>query len=127
MKRETVSLLSAVIIGLSLIAAAFLLREPAGGTALLSVPSAWIPGQANVMNEEEAAVYLNMTAEQLQEIIAYDENVAKTISSYDDSYFLPYGVLNGERFYLKTRLDDWLNTITMSGNYRDLPGQRDSE
>lgn len=125
MKKEAVSLMSAAIIGLSLIAAAFLLREPAGGTEPLSVPSARVSGQANVMDEEQAAAYLNMTAEQLQGIIAYDENVAQTISSYDDSYFLPYGVLNGERFYLKTRLDDWLNIITGYGDYRDRPGQRE--
>ena len=125
MKKEAVSLMSAAIIGLSLIAAAFLLREPAGGTVPLSAPSVWGPGQANIMDEEQAAAYLNMTAEQLQEIIAYDENVAKTISSYDDSYFLPYGVLDGERFYLKTRLDEWLNIITGYGDYRDWQGQRE--
>lgn len=105
-------IVSAFIIGLSLIVGAYILADGWRPTSVSGETRSLYDGNKNVMNDDELAAYLRITNDDLKKIINQENEAKSKLSFYDRFKFIPYGELNGKHFYLKDHIDKWLLYIT---------------
>ncbi|OWA34981.1 hypothetical protein B9G55_14685 [Saccharibacillus sp. O16] len=120
MKNGVPTVISACILGVSFVSGALihaLLTQPASQPAsqppVYSVESKAEPEVKEIMNEEEAAAYLNITVTDLKEQIRKD-NAKRSNQGVSNMYeFIPYATLNdSDLIFYRASLNKWIEFIT---------------
>jgi hypothetical protein len=107
---------SAIILGISLIITALILRD-----GLLSSNETKSNGinykneevisTLNLMTIKQLSVYLQISEDSIRSIIYKDDKDKANMSSYETYAFIPYLKLDNEYRFLKTEIDKWLKYI----------------
>ncbi|MBO9128094.1 helix-turn-helix domain-containing protein [Bacillus sp. 165] len=109
--KQAVYPISALIIGISLIITAFIIRDTLSATKVsgnastqrqsVSVPS--------LMTKKQLSDYLQISEQSIEGMIKQDAFKKTGMGgSYDTYQFLPYLKINNEYRFLKTEVDEWL-------------------
>ncbi|MFB5088707.1 hypothetical protein PGC35_16120 [Psychrobacillus sp. PGGUH221] len=71
--------------------------------------------ERGLLTSEEVAVYLSMDVEQFKKLIKQQNLKRAQLSSYDTYTFIPYIQMNGEQYFTKQQVDEWINYNIMNG------------
>ncbi|WP_391117061.1 helix-turn-helix domain-containing protein [Psychrobacillus sp. L3] len=70
-----------------------------------------------LLTAKEVAAYLSMDVEKFNKLIKNQNFERAGYSSFDTYRFIPYIQLNGEKYFTKKQVDEWINyNITTWGN-----------
>ncbi|WP_391203536.1 helix-turn-helix domain-containing protein [Psychrobacillus sp. L4] len=70
-----------------------------------------------LLTAKEVAAYLNMDVDQFNKLIKNQNFERASYTSFDTYKFIPYIQLNGEKYFPKKEVDEWINyNITTWGN-----------
>ncbi|WP_313893047.1 hypothetical protein [Psychrobacillus sp.] len=67
-----------------------------------------------LLSIEAAALYLSMDVEQFNELIKAQNVGRAQLTSYDTYLFIPYIQMNGEMYFSKKQLDEWIDYNILS-------------
>jgi hypothetical protein len=104
------SIICSLILGISIIIGCVRIAEANDYKSLQEV-SQESPVDSPLLNVEQAAAYLNVTAEQLNYIIQSEQRTLDTTHTFSGVMF-PYFKLNNEIYISKSELTNWIKDIT---------------
>ncbi|GGB43385.1 Clp protease ClpB [Fictibacillus barbaricus] len=108
------NLLSSLIIGISIVSAAFILKGPI--TASLNKIKAdeepiiqlhTVP-HTELMSIKQLSDYLQISEKSIESIMGQDDFNKSKMSDYDTYQFIPYLILDDQYKFLKSEIDKWL-------------------
>lgn len=107
------TLISSLIIGISVVAASFVLQGSEGSTPLPAVTNEadWVQSDSPLMTLEQTAEFLNLTEYQVKTIISSD-NALRDQGAASGMPF-PYIVVQNEIYVSKTGLISWLQEAAL--------------
>ncbi|MCG7408112.1 hypothetical protein MH117_11835 [Paenibacillus sp. ACRRX] len=117
MKTSTTCLLCALLLGVSFIAGMGLHGQWSHIQDPIALSPEQPPTQAashEVMDEAQLARYLNISNEELQNVILKDDILKRNVGVYDTYRFIPYGIIGSKKVFLKIHIDKWLEYTTLS-------------
>lgn len=62
-----------------------------------------------LLTSEEVAAYLRMDVDEFDKLIKNQNLERATYSSYDTYKFIPYLQMNGNNYFTKDQVDEWVN------------------
>lgn len=74
-----------------------------------------------VLNLSEVAVYLNMSEEEVKDIIQLEKNQIEKTGSFHGKRF-PYLTIDNKRYFYKDEIDEWLKEVTSNRREYDTNG-----
>lgn len=105
------NLLSSLIIGISLVSAAFILKGPIIATLNKikadEEPIHTVP-HTELMSIKQLSDYLQISEKSIESIIGQDDFNKSKMSDYDTYQFIPYFKLDDQYKFLKSEVDKWL-------------------
>ncbi|MGE7982217.1 Clp protease ClpB [Solibacillus sp. NPDC093137] len=107
--RQSTYLIGIVLLGLSIIIAAFIVNNTASNTTNIDegteIATSSIP---DLMTMTQLAEYLQISEQSIDIIISHDDWQREGLSSYDTYQFIPYLLLDNQKRFIKTEIDAWL-------------------
>lgn len=67
-----------------------------------------------LMSIEETASYLSLTVEELESIIRKQDIERNTLESFETYRFIPYITMEGEMYFSKYQLEEWIKYASIS-------------
>ena len=63
---------------------------------------------SDVMTITQLAGYLQISEEAIERIILEDDSERAALSSYDTYEYIPYLIINDQKRFIKSEIDEWL-------------------
>ena len=61
-----------------------------------------------LMTEDETAIYLSLSQDDFDRLIAYEDSQRTNVSAYDTYSFIPYVKINNIKYFNKEQVDKWV-------------------
>lgn len=107
--RQSTYLIGVVLLGLSIIIAAFIVSNTASNTTNIDEGSeSAISSIPDLMTITQLAEYFQISEQSIEIIISHDDWQREGLSSYDTYQFIPYLLLDNQKRFIKTEIDAWL-------------------
>ena len=107
--RQSTYLIGVVLLGLSIIIAAFIVSNKDSNTTNIDEGSeSAISSIPDLMTITQLAEYLQISEQSIEIIIWHDDWQREGLSSYDTYQFIPYLLLDNQKRFIKTEIDAWL-------------------
>jgi hypothetical protein len=111
--KQVIFLISALILGLSMVISAFVIRdtipEPTSNRVNdLSIAPNMNTEFPNLMTKKQLSEYLQVSQQAIDTIIKNENEKKAQMGGYDTYQFLPYLKIDIQERFLKTEVDKWL-------------------
>ncbi|MGX2962072.1 helix-turn-helix domain-containing protein (plasmid) [Peribacillus sp. JNUCC 23] len=107
--KQTTYLISAFILGLSIVISAFIFSNTCSNSASKGNNSQTITNSIpDLMTRTELSEYLQISEQSIENIIQKDDLEKAKLSSYDTYHFIPYLKIDNQERFLKAEIDKWL-------------------
>lgn len=105
MKTNITIIVSAVIISLALVFSGMSISKAITLTNTYTVASS---SEGLLMNKVDAAAYIGIEADTFSKILQEDIREKQNLSVYPTYKFVPYMVIEGDKYFNKIELDKWV-------------------
>lgn len=61
-----------------------------------------------LMTEEETAIYLSLSQDNFDRLIAYEDSQRTNVTAYDTYSFIPYVKIDNVKYFNKEQVDKWV-------------------
>ncbi len=103
--KQIIHIIGALILGISIVLAAFILSGSFLNSANKDISKQSIP---DVMTINQLSEYLQVSEDSIENIIREDDFERAKLSSYDTYKFIPYLKIDNQERFMKSEIDEWL-------------------
>lgn len=115
--KQSTYLIGVFVLGLSIVVSSFILSNTSSKVGIPEESSQVLPSTTDLMTVTQLADYLQISEQSLETIITTDDSERAGLSSYDTYRFIPYLIINDEKRFMKTEINEWLKYLS-DHNYR---------